>query len=160
MNITESDLVDLMAEISRSTFCSLEYFAPITFAIKTGNPYIGACVSARYLVGLNWSYEMCVERARKRHKVIGLKPFKAGERSWGAHLMDGERITCMIEHKEMFYLHGILVSVSRRKWSFGGKAIAKSLLLPYLKTQAPVAKSQGMKQEWACLLYTSDAADE
>ena len=137
---------DVLYPIKGSTFMAIKYHAPVGDKVyQKNNPYIRAWTSYKMTIGVNWNYEEAVNRVLKKK---GLVPdFVPGPRSWGVHLYDGTRETCVVTHKDEYYLNFILRCTGRKFYYLNGQALAASLITPFIKAKPAVVKSQGLKYE-------------
>ncbi|MEI7751587.1 MAG: hypothetical protein WCJ71_05785 [Candidatus Omnitrophota bacterium] len=133
---------DVLYPIKGSTFMALRYNAPVgNRAYQKNNPYIKAWTSYKMTIGVNWSYQEAVNRLLKKKGLI--PDFVPGPRSWGVHLYDGTRETCVVTHKDEYYLNFILRCTGRKFYSSCGHPLAAFLIRPFLKEKVSVVKSQG-----------------
>lgn len=147
VQVTKEDLRDILFDEKGSTIIAGRYMGYLDMR-KTGNPYIGATQDYRFTAWLNWDYEKAVERRRKKHLTLqNYIPFVASPRSWGIHLMDGSRLTCVVLHKGLYYMNSVLDKCGRRTFRFQGHIIPGSLVVPFMPNKPAFAKSQGLKYE-------------
>jgi len=144
VQILRNDLKDILFQEKGSTVIAAKYHGGVDM-LKTGNRFVGATQEYKFTAALNWVYEKAVnKRLFKKFGPYHVVPFVPGPRSWGAHLMDGTRETCVVEHKGKYYMNVTLGTLGRRTFRFGGKIIPASLLLPFIKVKPVFVKSQGL----------------
>ena len=142
MRIIHEAFKDILLDVKGSTFISGVYQGPLKMR-KTNNPYLGTLTTYKFTGALNWVYEKLVEK--KIEAVTGMQTvFTPAPRSWGQHLMVGDRFTCVVEHKGKYYMHVTLRATGRKFYHLHGRAIAASVLAPFIENPPVFVKSQGL----------------
>lgn len=143
VDVTHEELRDLLFLTKGSTFIAARYLGPLNM-LKTGNPYVNSTQEYRFTASLNWKYEDAVNRKLLRYANFTTPLFESGPRSWGYHLMDGDRQTCVVTHKGKYYMNCVLGTMGRKTYRFLGHAIHANLLIPFMMNRSSFVKSQGL----------------
>lgn len=149
--ITQTQLAGILANIRGATPAQL---LTVTNPVKKVCPFaVQKIVQSNVM--LNCFYEAGVNRRlEKEGKPAG---FEAKPRAWGSHVMDGDRLTPLVEHKGKLYMVCQFNRVDSVEYRRDGQQVDKAGLADYLPKDRVEGENQGLDKALVVRTYGLDS---